>query len=89
MNSTNNNTASAPAPVLNFDDFDLKALDDVSAKMDVLKSLIWVAIDLQQADAYHAENLMHGALLVHQVCDEAICDVHNALLAVRREVANG
>ncbi|UUL83457.1 hypothetical protein [Sphingomonas qomolangmaensis] len=87
--ATDPSTTGMPPRVPTSADFDLTKLDDVSSKMDVLKSLIWVAIDLQQADAYHAENLMHGALLVHQVCDEAICDVHNDLLAIRREASNG
>lgn len=68
---------------------DLSPLDDVSAKLNSLKSLIMVAIDLFQANAYHAENLLHGALVVHQSADEAIVDFHNDLLSIRREVANG
>jgi hypothetical protein len=75
----------APTRAPAFTDFDLSRIDHLSGKMDTLKSLIWVAIDLVAADDRHGENLLHAALQVYDSVTADLRAIHTDLIAIKRE----
>ena len=74
----------APVRARAFNDFDLSRFDHVEAGMSVLKSLIWVSIDLlDSSPKTHADNLLHAALDQFTQADNLITAIHSDLRAIR------
>lgn len=64
-----------------FHSFDLSQMDDVSADLDVIASLVDVTIDL--AGQPHGQNLLHAAIAFIERANGRVSDIHRELMAIR------
>ncbi len=63
-----------------FATFDLTPIDDVSADLEVLRSMIDVAVDVFDSSPKNAQCLLFGALNQLDLANNRLAETHRALL---------
>jgi hypothetical protein len=71
-----------------FGDFDLSRIDDLANELDLLKSLIWVAVDHVGDSGPHGVNLLHAALHLYDLVDSRLQKIHSDLVPLHQGARN-
>lgn len=71
----------------NFQAFDLIEMDNLTADMEVLRSMIDVAIDVFDSSPKNAQCLLFGALNQLDLANNRHAETHRALFRLQREGA--
>jgi hypothetical protein len=86
--AANAHITGAPTRAPTFGVFDLSRVDDLANELDLLKTLIWVAVDLIAEDGPHGVNLLHVALHQHDLVDVRLQNIHSDLISFQQGARN-